>query len=323
VRLVRPARPVHLRHLPFWSLACLSAAVNAQSLEVIPAQGIVYMIAGPGGNTTVQAGEEAVVLVDTQTPEVGAALLGEIQALSAKPIRHIINTSADAHHTGNNELLSRAGTYVRLMTTFDPRGLSSDAAIVAHVNVLMRMSSSGERGIAIPAAAWPSDTYFTDSWEFYVNNEAVRLLHVAEAHTDGDTIVFFRRSDVVSTGDIYNTDRYPSFDVARGGIDGIIEGLNVIVDLTIPGENQHGGTVVIPGHGRLSDETEVVNYRDMVTIVRDRIQAMINEGSSLRQVQAARPTLDYDGIYDSGADGAWTSEEFVAAIYANLKGAVR
>jgi glyoxylase-like metal-dependent hydrolase (beta-lactamase superfamily II) len=316
-------RQSHRFGFPLALLACLSATVNAQSLEVLPAQGIVYMIAGPGGNTTVQAGHEAVVVVDTQTAEVGEALLAEIGTLSSKPIRHIINTSADAHHTGGNELLSRAGTYVRLMTTFDPRGLSADAAIVAHINVLMSMSSSREGSAVIPAAAWPSDTYFTGGWEFFVNNEAVRLLHVPEAHSDGDSIVFFRRSDVVSTGDIYNTDRYPKFDVERGGIDGIIEGLNMVVDLTIPGENQHGGTVVIPGHGRLSDETEVVNYRDMVTIVRDRVRAMLDDGLSLEEAQVARPTRDYDGIYATSADGAWTPEEFVAAVYADLSGAER
>jgi cyclase len=131
--------------------------------------------------------------------------------------------------------------------------------------------------------------------------------------------VFFRRSDVVSTGDIYNTDRYPRFDVASGSIAGVIEGLNVILDLTIPGENQNGGTVVIPGHGRLSDETEVVNYRDMVTIVRDRIQALIDGGSTLDQVQAARPTRDYDGIY-TGADGAWSAEDFVEVVFRDLSG---
>jgi glyoxylase-like metal-dependent hydrolase (beta-lactamase superfamily II) len=299
----------------------VSATVNAQALEVLPAQGIVYMIAGPGGNTTVQAGHEAVVVVDTQTADVSEALLAEIEELSSKPIRHIINTSAAAHHTGGNELLSRAGTYVRLLTTFDPRGWSADAAIVAHINVLISMTSPPEGSAAMPAAAWPSDTYYTAGWEFFVNEEAIRLLHVPEAYSDGDSIVFFRRSDVVSTGDIYNTDRYPKFDVERGGIDGIIEGLNMIVDLTIPGENQHGGTVVIPGHGRLSDETEVVNYRDMVTIVRDRIRAMIDDGLSLAEVQAARPTRDYDGIYATSADGAWTPEEFVAAIYADLSGA--
>ena len=299
-------------------VASIPAAVcGAQSLEVLPARGNVFMIAGPGGNTSVLVGDEAVIVVDTQTPEVSEELLAAIESLSSKPIRHIVNTSAALHHTGGNAALSRAGTYVRLMTTFDPRGLSTDAAIVAHINVLNRMSAIRPDGTSIPSAAWPSDTYFTESWEFFANDEGIRLLHVPRAHSDGDTIVFFRRSDVVSTGDIYNTDRYPQFDVALGGIDGIIEGLNMIVDLTIPGENQHGGTVVIPGHGRLSDETEVVNYRDMVTIVRDRIQAMIDGGQSLRQVRNAGPTFDYDGIY-AGTPGAWTADEFVEAVYRDL-----
>jgi glyoxylase-like metal-dependent hydrolase (beta-lactamase superfamily II) len=297
-------------------MAC-TARVAAQSLDVLAAQGNVYMIAGPGGNTTVQAGREAVIVVDTQTAEVSAELLAAIGELSSKPIRHIILTSADTHHTGGNETLSGAGAYVRLLDAFDPRGLDTSAAIVGHINVLLQMSGPPGEVSPIPSAAWPTDTYFTDGWEFYVNDEAVRLLHVPEAHTDGDTIVFFRRSDVVSTGDIYNTDRYPRFDLERGGIAGVIEGLNLILDLTIPGENQHGGTVVIPGHGRLSDETEVVNYRDMVTIVRDRIQRLIDQGLTLEQVQAAGPTRDYDGLY-SGAEGAWTGEDFVDAVYRDL-----
>jgi glyoxylase-like metal-dependent hydrolase (beta-lactamase superfamily II) len=171
----------------------------------------------------------------------------------------------------------------------------------------------------VPVEAWPSDTYFTASWELFVNGEAIQLLHVPEAHTDGDTMVFFRRSDVISTGDIFNTDRYPVFDPATGGINGIIEGLNLILDITIPGENQEGGTVVIPGHGRLSDETDVANYRDMVTIVRDRVQAMIADGKTMAEVQAARPTRDYDGSY-SNRSIRWTGEQFVEAVYLDLEG---
>ena len=216
-------------------------------LEVLPAQGNVFMIAGPGGNTTVQIGHEAVVVVDTQTAAVSDELLAEIAKLSSKPIRHIINTSADAEHTGGNEAVSRAGTYVRLIDTFDPRGQRSEAGIVAHVNVLARMSSPTGTGAPTAAPAWPSDTYFTEEWALFVNGEAMQLIHVPEAHTDGDTIVFFRRSDVISTGDIYSTSRYPRFDAEQGGsVAGIIEGLNRILDIAIPGENQEGGTVVIP-----------------------------------------------------------------------------
>jgi glyoxylase-like metal-dependent hydrolase (beta-lactamase superfamily II) len=291
-------------------------------LEVLPAQGNVFIIAGPGGNTTVQIGHEAVVVVDTQTPAVSDELLAAIATLSSKPIRHVINTSADPEHTGGNEAVSRAGTYVRLIDTFDPRGSRRDAAIIAHVNVLGRMSSPTGTKAAAPAAAWPSDTYFTEDWALFVNGEAIQLIHVPEAHTDGDTIVFFRRSDVIATGDIYSTSRYPRFDADQGGrVAGILEGLNRILDIAIPGENQEGGTVVIPGHGRISDETEVANYRDMVTIVRDRIAAMFAAGMTLEQVQAARPTRDYDGIYDE--PNGWTAAMFVAAVYRDLAGAAR
>jgi cyclase len=317
---VSPRVPTTLARLLAGGItAALGVPAFAQpQIEVLPAQGNVFMIAGPGGNTTVQIGHEAVVIVDTQTAAVSDEVLAAIARLSPKPIRHIINTSADAEHTGGNEALSRAGTYVRLIDTFDPRGARSDAGIVAHVNVLERMSSPTANEPSSPAA-WPSDTYFTEEWALFVNGEALQLIHVPRAHTDGDTMVFFRRSDVISTGDIYSTSRYPRFDVEKGGsVAGVIEGLNRILDITIPGENQEGGTVVIPGHGRLSDETEVANYRDMVTIVRDRVAAMISNGMTLQQVQAARPTSDYDGIYDE--PNGWTAAMFVASVYRDLDG---
>jgi glyoxylase-like metal-dependent hydrolase (beta-lactamase superfamily II) len=299
--------------------AFVAPAIAQGELEVLPAQGNVFMIVGPGGNTAVQVGHEAVVVVDTQTAAASDELLAAIAKLSSKPIRHIINTSADAEHTGGNEAVSRAGTYVRLIDTFDPRGQRSEAGIVAHVNVLGRMSA---REAEAPAGAWPSDTYFTKEWALFVNGEALQLVHIPQAHTDGDTIVFFRRSDVIAAGDIFNTARYPRFDADQGGsVAGILEGLNTILDIAIPGENQEGGTVVIPGHGRLSDETEVANYRDMVTIVRDRVAAMIGAGMTLEQVQAAKPTSDYDGMYDE--PNGWTATMFVAALYRDLAGAAR
>jgi glyoxylase-like metal-dependent hydrolase (beta-lactamase superfamily II) len=299
------------------AVSLLTAFAQAEDvLELLPVQGNVYMIAGPGGNMTVQVGHEAVVLVDTQTAAVSKQVLEIIDGLSTRPIRHIIVTSADADHTGGNAALSSAGTYVRLIDSFDPRGSDTSASIIGHVNVLAAMSA---RDSDIPSESWPTDTYFTSNWELFVNNEAIRLLHVPAAHTDGDTIVFFRRSDVISTGDIFNVDRYPVFDpAAGGGIDGIIEGLNLILDVTIPGENQEGGTVVIPGHGRLSDETDVANYRDMVTIVRDRVQALIDRGESLDAVLAARVTRDYDNRYDNRSIG-WTGEQFVEAVYRDIE----
>ena len=302
--------------------AAAKPALAQAQLEVLPAQGNVFVIAGPGGNTTVQIGHEAIVVVDTQTAAASDELLAAIATLSSKPIRYVINTSVDLEHTGGNEAISRAGTYVRLIDTFDPRGSRSDAAIIAHVNVLGRMSSPTGTEAPAPAAAWPSDTYFTEEWALFVNGEATQLIHIPRAHTDGDTIVFFRRSDVIATGDIYSASRYPRFDADKGGsVAGVIEGLNRILGIAIAGENQEGGTVVIPGHGRLSDETEVANYRDMVTIVHDRVAAMVAAGMTLEQVQAARPTRDYDGIYDE--PNGWTGPMFVAAVYRDLAGAAR
>jgi len=314
----RPTVTALARLLTFAGALQIAANAAAQNeLEVLPVQGNVYMIAGAGGNTTVQVGPEAVVVVDTKTAAVAGRLLEAIKKLSAKPIRHIIVTSADPDHVGGNERLSSAGTYVRLLDTFDPRGSSSNASIMAHVNVLQTMSGPSGSAPPTPAGAWPSDTYFTNDWALFVNNEAIQLFHVPAAHTDGDTMVFFRRSDVISAGDIYTTTGYPQFDAHGGSITGIIEGLNQILDLTIAGENQTGGTVVIPGHGRLSDETDVANYRDMVTIVRDRIAALIAMGMTLEQVQATKPTRDYDGIY-AGLGGP-SPEQFVAAVYRDLK----
>ena len=304
-----------------WTVLLVGCSLEARAeLEVLPVQGNVFVIVGPGGNTTVQVGHEAVVIVDAQTAAAAEEVVAAVAKLSGKPIRHIINTSADSDHTGGNEVLSRAGTYVRLIDSFDPRGSSTDAAIIAHVNVLARLSAPTGTVATAPVGAWPSDTYFTADWALFVNGEAVQLLHVPAAHTDGDTMVFFRRSDVISTGDIFSPARYPRFDRVRGGsIAGVIEGLNRIIDLAIPGERQEGGTVVIPGHGRISDETEVANYRDMVTIVRDRVAALVGTGMTLEQVLAAKPTFDYDGIYSDAAGGS-TGDRFVAAVYRDLKG---
>ncbi len=302
------------------ALLAAAAAAAQDELEVLPVQGNVYVIVGGGGNTTVQIGPEAVVVVDTKLGASADRLLAAIATLSAKPIRHIVVTSADPDHVGGNERVSAAGRYVRLLDTFDPRGSNTSASIMAHVNVLARMSGPSGTEAPTPAGAWPSDTYFTAQWELFVNNEAIQLLHVPAAHTDGDTMVFFRRSDVVSTGDIYTTTGYPQFDPATGGgIAGIIDGLNRIIEIAVAGENQTGGTAVIPGHGRISDETDVANYRDMVTIVRDRIASSVRAGKTLEQVQAERPTRDYDGIYTGRGGGS--AEQFVAAVYRELKGA--
>jgi len=178
--------------------------------------------------------------------------------------------------------------------------------------VLARMSAPTGRQPAMPFGAWPTETFFTADKDIFFNNEAIQLLHQPGSHTDGDVVVFFRRSDVVSAGDVFGTTGYPVIERARGGtIQGLLDGLNRIIDVTIPKDKEEGGTYVIPGHGRLADEADVVEYRDMVTIVRDRIQDLIRRGQTLEQVKAARPTLDYDGRYGS-------PDAFIEAIYRDL-----
>jgi cyclase len=289
-----------------------TAADGPGELQVLPVQGNVFVLAGPGGNSTVQIGPEGSLVVDTQPAALSEKVIEAVGRLSARPIRHIVLTSGGDQQAGGASNLSKAGRYVRVIDTIDPRGLDVRASIIAHLNVLNRMSAANA-----PSDSWPTETYFTPEWSIFSNGEAVQLVHIGAAHSDGDTIVFFRRSDVVSTGAIFDATGYPRFDPARGGgIAGIIEGLNRVLDITVPGESQQGGTVVVPGRGRLSDETDVANYRDMVTIVRDRVRAMVARGLSLEQVQQARPTSDYDGLFERRSD--WTSEMFVEAIYRDL-----
>jgi glyoxylase-like metal-dependent hydrolase (beta-lactamase superfamily II) len=292
--------------------------LTAQSeLHVLPAQGSVTMLATPAGNIGVQIGSEGPLVVDTLSAAMSTQLLERVRNLSPRPIRHVVLTGGGEHQAGGAGNLSKAGRYVRLIDGNDPRGADARASIIAHVNVLNRMSAAG-----VPADSWPTDTYFTRDWAIFSNGEAVQFLHAPNAVSDGDTIVFFRRSDVLLTGAFFDTTAYPEFDPAVGGsIQGVIDGLNMVLDLAIPGENQEGGTMIIPGRGRLSDETDVANYRDMVTIVRDRVRDMANKGMSLEQVRAAGVASDYDGIYDTRSD--WTSERFVEAVYRDLTRSTR
>ncbi|MGH9592489.1 MAG: MBL fold metallo-hydrolase [Bryobacteraceae bacterium] len=282
------------------------------TIHVLPVQGNVYMLSGAGGNMAVQVGKDGVLLVDSKLAAQAGKTEEAIRQLSDKPVRYIVNTSADADHTGGNEALSKAG---RTITGGNVASFAAGfgATMVAHENVTTRMSEAGA-----PADAWPMDTYFTEGKDLYLNGEAVQVIHQPAAHSDGDSLVFFRKSDVVSTGEIFVPDRYPVIDVAKGGtINGVVDALNRIIDITVPADKQEGGTMVIPGHGRLCDEADVVEYRDMMTIIRDRIQDSVRRGLTLEQVKAARPTRDFDPLY--GADsGPWTTDMFVEAAYRSL-----
>jgi glyoxylase-like metal-dependent hydrolase (beta-lactamase superfamily II) len=263
-------------------------------IKVFHVQGNVYLLYGAGANVAVQIGDEGVVVVDTGSAANRDKLLAAIRQLSTKTIRWIINTHSDADHTGGNATVSQAGMTVN----------GNPAAIVANEKTLAHMSDAGR-----PSMEWPLNTFFEDQRDFYFNGEAIFVYHIPRAHTDGDVMVYFRGSDVIVSGDLFLTTAYPVINAkAGGGVDGFILGLNKMLDIAVPKYLQDGGTYVIPGHGRVSDEADVLEYRDMIVIIRDRIQDMVKRGMTLAQVKTAEPTLDYDGRYGDPA-------AFIEAVY--------
>ena len=300
-------------------VAAAYAMVQAQELHTLHVQGNVYMIVGAGGNVTAQVGNDGVLLVNSGAAQNADKLLAEIRKLSQGPIRYLINTDVGADHVGGNEKVFEAGSSVAGgNVTGDIADAGVGAAVIAHAAVLNRMSAPTGSRAPTPAKAWPNDTYFTKEKKLFFNGEAIEIMHIPAAQTDGDSIVFFRRSDVISTSDLYVTTSYPMVDSQRGGnIQGVLDGLNRVIDISVPADKQEGGTYVIPGHGRVADQADVVEYRDMVTIIRDRIQDGVKKGLSLEQVKAAQPTLDYDAVFGS-SNGSWTTDSFIEAVYKSL-----
>jgi cyclase len=290
--------------------------LEVKSLHV---QGNVWMLVAGPFNAAVQIGDEGVLVVDTMVEPLGNKLLAEIKRLAGdKPIRYIVNTHAHPDHTGGNEKIASAGRSIVAGNFAGQVGpdAANSATIFAHENVLNRMSASGDQ--QRPFKALPTDTFFEDEKDLFFNGEGIQLVHIPTAHTDGDVMVWFRKSDVVVAGDLFITTTYPIITTQQGGtLNGIIAALNRILDITIPKDRQEGGTYVIPGHGRLTDEADVVDYRDMVTIIRDRFQDSIKKGMSLDQVKAARLTRDYDGRWGA-TTGFWTTDAFVEAAYKSL-----
>lgn len=299
--------------------------VSEPEQAVLPVQGSVYLLAGFGANVTVQVGGQGVLVVDSGDTAVAHGLLSSIRKIApGRPIRVIVNTSADRDDIGGNEILRTAGSAIfgGNVVFDDPRG-PQGAIVLAHENVGLRLAMAHQGHSEAAQPLWPTDAFAGDSYDLFFNDEPVRLLHVAGAHTDGDVLVFFRRSDVLATGDVFSTVSYPVIDVRHGGtIDGEISALNRIIEIAIPRDKEEGGTIIVPGHGRLCDEADVVEYRDMVTIIRDRIRDMMSRGLSLERIQSLKPTYDYDARYGSTA-GPWTTRDFVESIYRTLKPSLR
>lgn len=282
--------------------------LNEVDITTLPVQRNVYTLAGAAGNITVQVGDYSVYVVDSALEPLVPKILAAIKQITNKPIRYIINTSFDVDHTGGNAELAKAGNQIGGQTT---------AAILAQENVMKRMSAPSGQVSPTPDTLWPTETYATNQMQLF-NGEGIQLIHETAAHTDGDTIVYFHGSDVISTGDIFSTVTYPVIDRKNGGtFKGILAALNHVIELSIPKAKQEGGTYIVPGHGRICDQADVVSYRDMVTMIGHRIADLIADGKTLEQVKAANPSLDFDNRYGAPTS-YWTKDMFIEAVYAEL-----
>jgi cyclase len=304
-------------------IAAQQAGAATPGLHTMHVQGKVYMVVGDGGNVTFQVGDDGVFLVDTGTAAQAPALAAEIKKVAGnQPIRWILNTTLDADHIGGNVILKKAGDQIVAGNFAGQVGQDQGAAIVGRQELLDWMSGpaggAGSDTVA-PSDAWPTEAYTETHDDFFFNGEAVMAIHAPAAHTAGDSMVLFRKSDVLVAGDVFIETTFPVIDTKHGGtINGILDGLNQIIEITVPDHQEEGGTLVVTGHGRLCDEADVVDYRDMVTIIRDRVQDMIKKGMTIDQVVAAGPAQDYAQRYGA-TSGPWTTTQFVQAVYQTLK----
>lgn len=314
------------------SAALLSATLVAQqpALETIELRPNFFVLAGAGGNIGVQVGNDGVVVVDAGSAASGDAVVAAIKKITLNPIRYVINTGPDADHVGGNERVAQAG-----QTIFQSNGLGGvnpllqgltnggAASVLAAEGVLRRMSAPTGQAAPFPSAAWPTETFHDRRKYMYLNGEGIEVLHQPAAHSDSDVIVFFRRSDVVMAGDLIDTRRFPVIDVDKGGsVQGLIDALTKLVEIAIPSvplvASPEPGTYVVPGHGRIYEQVDVADYRDMVTVIRDRVQDLMGKGMTLDRIKAAKPTAGYTARYGASS-GAWTTDLFVEAVFRSLQ----
>jgi cyclase len=312
------------------AIPILPAEPDDSGLDVVQLRPNFYLIAGAGANIGVQIGDNGVVLVDAGAKEASDQVIAALKGLTDRPIRYIIDTNADADHVGGNANVAQTGlsVFVNLVgagqariDTFKALTNGGTASILAHESVLKRMSAPTGQEPPFPVEAWPTEAYFEPRKYLRVNGEGIEVLRQPAAHSDADSFVFFRASDVVMAGDVLDKTRFPVIDIANGGsIQGEIDALNRLIDLAIPSVPfiyQGSGTYVVPGHGRVCEQQDVLDYRDMVVVVRDVIADMIEHGMTIEQIQAASPAKAYETQYGSDT-GPWTTKMFVEAVYQSL-----
>jgi cyclase len=315
--LLASAERVSTQQAPSWAWKPTIHSVSAGTVEVLHVRGNVHMLVGAGGNITVQAGNDGMLIVDSGLASMSGKVIEAMRSISRGPLRYIINTTERADHVGGNSAIAATGSTIPFRPPEDVRvsdGMRDKpkASVISFVSTLERMSAPTGQKAPWPEDAWPDNTYSTPQKKLYFNDEPVVIMHVP-GNTDGNSIVHFRGEDVISVGDLVDLTAYPVIDVKAGGsIQQLFDGLYRVIDLTVPNRKSEAGTLVIPGHGRLADQPDVVYYNQMVGIVRDRIKDMIANGMTLAQVKAARPTRDYDTRYGS-------PDMFVEGAYASLK----
>jgi len=286
---------------------------DSDSVETAYVQGKIYVIATGGSNIGVMLGEQGLVIVDGGNAEAAENVATAITELSDMPARYIINTTPLPGHLEGNSAISQLGSLKALIGVGEDVGIP----IIAHGDSLTLLLTHFND--EVPYDLWPNNTFFRDLRTIYLNDEAIEIIHQPAAITMADVFVHFRNSDVLFTGDIFDITAYPHFYPEYGGsVEGLIDALNNIIDIAVPEFNQQGGTLIIPGHGRIASESDVVEYRDMLTIISERMQRRIDEGLSFEAILADEISLEYDGIYGSDT-GDWTTRMFLEAVYEDLR----
>jgi cyclase len=312
--------------LPACFAASLPPEMEVDGLYIEQLRPNFYMIAGAGANIAVQVGVDGVVLVDSGSEGASDRVLAALKKITDLPTRYIINTDPEPDHVGGNAKLSKAGLTIFTQALGNSALLSSftnggGASILAHDSVLQRMSAPTGKKASFPAESWPNEAFLEKRHYIRMNDEGIDITYQPAAHSNADSFVFFRKSDIVAAGDVLDTTRFPKIDTADGGgVQGEIDALNKLIELAIPPGPfiyEGVGTYVIPGHGRPCEQLDVVDYRDMVVEVRDAIVDMIKQGMTLDQIKAAHPARPYETEY--GTEEGSTSA-FVEAIYKSLSG---